>query len=209
MGIDEPTADFYNRVATDYERRWKGYLQHTHDRFLDEIRFSETDDILDLSCGTGLLASMILERELPFSSMVLNDPADNMRAVAEKRLPKRDDLSWSGMAADQLDVPDRSFDRVFSLNALHHYAHQDQVFAEIKRVLRPGGSVCLLDWNRSGWFIPVDRLIRWWTDQHFETRSLQETSRMVREHHFDVVSGKEWRYRYWNLFYLEAVLPRT
>lgn len=205
--MDQPTADFYNRVATDYERRWRGYLQHTHRRFLEEVRFGGSDDLLDLSCGTGLLASIILERELPFSTLTLNDPSDEMRAVAENRLPRHPDISFTGMPADQLDFPPDSFDVVFSLNALHHYARQEQVFAGLRRVIRPGGRVCVLDWNRSGWFVPIDNLIRWWTDQHFETRSLQETSRLLQEQGFDIQNGSKWRYRYWNLFYLEASAP--
>jgi ubiquinone/menaquinone biosynthesis C-methylase UbiE len=43
------------------------------------------------------------------------------------------------MDAEQLAFPDDSFDVVFSFGVLHHISSMEVAFAEIRRVLRPGG----------------------------------------------------------------------
>ena len=43
--------------------------------------------------------------------------------------------------AEQLPWRDATFDRVFCVNALHHFSDRAQFFAEARRVLKPGGGV--------------------------------------------------------------------
>jgi SAM-dependent methyltransferase len=45
-------------------------------------------------------------------------------------------------AAERLDVPDAHFDRVISVDVIHHVSDRDAYFAEVARVLRPDGLVC-------------------------------------------------------------------
>jgi SAM-dependent methyltransferase len=47
------------------------------------------------------------------------------------------------MNAEQLDFPDQSFDLVISLSTFEHVGDVPRVLAEIKRVLRPGGSALI------------------------------------------------------------------
>ena len=90
--------------AKDYEQKWSGYLRNTHDKLLG-LLYSEADEddrILDVSCGTGMLARLVLERNLPFKEYVLNDISPRMLETARGRLPEDRRISFSSYAAEKL-----------------------------------------------------------------------------------------------------------
>lgn len=194
----------YNRRAENYEERWQKYLDQTHDFFLDHIQTGKDDILLDLSCGTGLLAHQLRERNMPFQKMALNDPSDKMLAIARERLGGDSRISFSQYPAHLLDYKDQSFTRVFCLNAFHFYHHQKEVLKEIKRILRPGGIFYVQDWNRSGWFRPVNTVIRWSVEDYIDTRSYGEMKALAEIYGFRLLHSAEWHYRYWKFFFIEA-----
>lgn len=51
--------------------------------------------------------------------------------------------------AEKLTFPDGSFDYVFSWGVLHHSAQPEDAFAEVARVLKPGGSALIMVYSRS------------------------------------------------------------
>src|SRR5262249_59982154 len=50
--------------------------------------------------------------------------------------------------SERLPFPDDAFDVVTCTHSFHHYPRQDQVVAEMYRVLRPGGRLLLIDGDR-------------------------------------------------------------
>jgi ubiquinone/menaquinone biosynthesis C-methylase UbiE len=48
------------------------------------------------------------------------------------------------MDAERLDFPDASFDKIYSFHAIEHIPRLDRAFAEMARVLRPGGRILLV-----------------------------------------------------------------
>jgi len=104
---------------------------------LDELKVSPKS-ILDLGAGTGH-GSRALKRRFPGSLVVAADIAPGMleRARQQSRWLRR----FSRVRADAYSLPfvDGSFDLVFSSLMLQWCDDLDAVFAEIARVLRPGG----------------------------------------------------------------------
>lgn len=103
--------------------------------------------VLDIGCGTGNLLRATGKRH-PDVELVGMDPDLKMLARAERKLRRaglraRLDRGF----AQELDFPDSSFDRVFSSLMLHHLDTQskDEMLAEVRRVLRPGGLLVLAD----------------------------------------------------------------
>ena len=105
--------------------------------------------VLDVGCGTGTLAISI-KRLYPAVEVVGLDP--DARALARaRRKAKRAGVSvqFDRGFSDALGYPDRAFDRVFSSMMFHHLDECDKepTLREIRRVLKPGGRLELLDFD--------------------------------------------------------------
>jgi len=106
--------------------------------------------VLDIGCGTGSMA-ILIKRTHPDTEVVGIDPDPAALSVAQRkakraRLPVEFDRGF----ADHMPYADASFDRVFSSFMFHHLATDEKTatLAEIRRVLKPGGSLHLLDFVR-------------------------------------------------------------
>ena len=198
------TTEAYNRKASTYEQRWESYLRHTHKEFLDSIETGSRDTILDLSCGTGLLARKMINHDFSFSKMVLNDPSANMLAIARRRLSHQTNVEFTNYKVEELQHAENQFERMFCLNAFHFYSEQVQIIKKIHALLKPGGTFYILDWNRSGFFIPVNQIIRWSVSERINTRSLPEAEEMLWQSNFSIRASDEWNWRYWKFFFVEA-----
>lgn len=127
------------RTALAYEIRWRGYLEFTHNRFISNLKLSSGDRILDVSCGTGLLAKKLTDRNIPFDTMVLNDVSAEMQRLARERFQNNSDITFTNYPAEEMGFPDDSFTSIFCLNAFHCYHNQRKAMSEFGRLLRPGG----------------------------------------------------------------------
>ena len=127
--------------------------------------------ILDLGCGPGDLAAMLSLR-LPEARIVGLDIAPAMVEQARRRSPRSDRLSFEVGDVARLAFESGSIDVVVSSLSLHHWQDSGAAFAEIARVLRPGGTALVYDLDpltlepdrlpdvarRAG--LPVSRLLR-------------------------------------------------
>jgi len=129
----------FGRAASDYDaaadlqRRVRGELLER----LDLVRV-EPAAVLDLGAGTGH-ATLALKRRYPKAQVVALDLAESMLREAARRqtLLRR----FRRVCADAAQLPFRPacFDIVFSSLMLQWCDDPDRVFAECRRVLRPGG----------------------------------------------------------------------
>ena len=106
--------------------------------------------VLDIGCGTGSMA-ILIKRTHPECEVVGIDPDPAALSVC-KRKANRAGLSieFDRGFADHMPYADASFDRVFSSFMFHHLADDEKTatLGEIRRVLKPGGSLHLLDFVR-------------------------------------------------------------
>jgi ubiquinone/menaquinone biosynthesis C-methylase UbiE len=112
------------------------------------------DEVLEIGPGFGATTRVLAER-LPHLSVVELDPGYCERLRAE--LPNGTVTVTQGDAT-ALPYPDASFSAVLCFTMLHHIptvAEQDQAFAEIARVLRPGGVFAGTDSIGVGWLFKV------------------------------------------------------
>jgi len=199
----------YNEAAFDpkaarYEEKWEDYLTHTHGIFLDKIDSSDSDTLLDASSGTGLLAGEIIKRGMPFRELFLNDPSQAMLDFARKRLEGHPDITFTNYTVEKMPFGEHTFDGVICLNAFHFYTGQEKVLKNFKRILKSGGRLYILDWNRSGFFRLINRIIKWSTTENINTRSLVETHDILKDSGFHISEQLDWNWRYWKFYFIEA-----
>ncbi len=97
--------------------------------------------VLDVGCGTGVLARAAAERTDAVTGV---DRNDGMLAVARARSTTVD---WRRAVAEELPFPDSRFDRVLSQFVLMFVDDATAALGEMARVLRPGGRVAAATWS--------------------------------------------------------------
>jgi ubiquinone/menaquinone biosynthesis C-methylase UbiE len=107
--------------------------------------------VLDIGCGTGSVA-ILIKRLHPGAEVVGIDPDPSALSVAERKAKRaRLSIEFDRGFADRMPYADASFDRVFSSFMFHHLASDEKTatLSEIRRVLKPAGSLHLLDFTRA------------------------------------------------------------
>jgi len=105
--------------------------------------------VLDVAAGSGQPALTIAPRVQPGGTILGIDFSPEMVASAERRA--RDlgatNVSFRTMDAEQLDLPDASFDAVTCACGILFFPDANRALAEIRRVLKPGGRVAVAVWD--------------------------------------------------------------
>ena len=104
--------------------------------------------VLDIGCGSGGVA-LSLALDLGAAHVTGVDVEAPVCETARERARNAgaaDRIAIRQVEPGPLDFPDRSFDLVFSKDAIVHIADKEFLAAEIFRVLKPGGWFAASDW---------------------------------------------------------------
>ncbi|WP_197501101.1 class I SAM-dependent methyltransferase [Mycobacterium sp. E3251] len=148
-------AAFDDRAA-GYDRGWRGRLHHEiADRTaqLAVATVTAPEYVLDVGCGTGYLLQLLARRYPNAKHLAGIDPAPQMVSTA-RSLAIDPRLSFTRGVAEELNYADRAFDLVVSTTSFDHWSDQLTGLLECARVLRPGGSLVLVD-RFSLWLLPT------------------------------------------------------
>jgi SAM-dependent methyltransferase len=103
----------------------------------------EGADVLEVSCGRGGGASFVARTFNPRRMVGVDLSEENVRLARSRS--GQPNLEFAVGDAEQLALPDESFDVVINVEASHLYDDRTRFFAEVFRVLRPGGTFCYTD----------------------------------------------------------------
>jgi SAM-dependent methyltransferase len=119
------------------------------------------DKVLDVACGTGVLAREALGRAGPEGHVVGLDLNEGMLAVAARTEPQ---IEWRLGDATSLPFDDASFDVVVSQFALMYFPDRVAAGREMWRILAPAGRLAVATWapidHARGYQILVDIIDR-------------------------------------------------
>lgn len=101
--------------------------------------------VLDVACGTGVLAREAAGRVGGVGLVTGLDRNEGMLAMARRIAPA---VAWKAGRAEQLPFPDASFDAVVSQFGLMFFDDRVQALREMRRVLKPGGRLAVAVWDR-------------------------------------------------------------
>jgi len=107
---------------------------------VDAAGTSPGDRVLDVACGTGVLARAAAERVGADGAVTGLDANEEMLAVARRKSAR---IEWKHGRAESLPFPDASFDRVVSQFGFMFFDDRSAALREMMRVLRPGGRLAL------------------------------------------------------------------
>lgn len=119
-----------------------------HRTLIDQAALADGHQVLEIGCGTGNL-SIRAKRAHPGVDLIGSDPDPLALARAQRKARDLKGIRFERGYAQRLPYPDATFDRVLSALMLHHLDQDTKAAtaAEVLRVLRPGGSLHLVDFT--------------------------------------------------------------
>lgn len=99
------------------------------------------DTVLDVACGTGLVAVEAAKILGTAENITCLDPSEGMLGVARTKL----NAKFVVGRAESMPLPDNTFDFLTMGYALRHVLDLEVAFREYARVLKPGGKLLILE----------------------------------------------------------------
>jgi len=103
--------------------------------------------VLEIGCGTGVVSREITRRVGPTGSVLALDPCRAFLDHAERLAAAEvlGNLTFREADARCLDLADDDFDVAVAVTVLCHVPGREAVLQELRRIVRPGGSVLVMD----------------------------------------------------------------
>ena len=97
--------------------------------------------VLDVACGTGVVARLAAERVGPSGTVAGVDLHPGMLAVARASTSSEVSIDWYEASAEAMPLPDGSFDVVLCQMGLQFMSNKVVALREMRRVLDRGGRI--------------------------------------------------------------------
>lgn len=139
-GLEKLDLDYFLRVE---ENRYKA------ESFIPKVfPFAEFTGkkVLEIGCGHGTDSAQFAKHG---ALCHVIDITDRHLELTRRNFELRNfSLDWKKCDAAAIDYPDEYFDCVYSYGVVHHIPNVERVLQEVRRVLKPGGKVCLAVYNK-------------------------------------------------------------
>lgn len=195
---ENPVQNEYAQLAQEYDDHWSFYVATTAQQTLQRLELHPGERVLDIGCGTGVLLAAMGNR---FPEVILAgiDPTQEMLDIARKRLSKKVHITRSW--AEKLPFSDAQFEVIVSCNMFHYIREPLVALKEMKRVLRPGGSVTITDWSNDYMTCQVyDLFLRVFNKAHCKTYKKRECYQLLAASGFTGIKIDSYKInRFWGM----------
>jgi len=170
VGQDYPEAKDAMRAALEHiernARKWDARAQTFDQKRFDYFRWMQRKALsfldlragmhfLDLGCGTGYAVRHAAAAAMHDGVFCGIDVSPRMIEIAREKSGGFRCVRFEVASAEALPLGAAFFDAILCTNSFHHYAHPLAALAEVRRVLRPSGRLCIMDVTAD------NRLVRW------------------------------------------------
>lgn len=128
----------YDQISATYDDVRAGDVALIN-YFLRALPVQDRLTVLEIGCGTGNYAD-ILQRHTAANVHGV-DPSSGMLTSAQRKNPH---LILKQANVTALPYANSAFDFVYMVDVIHHISDLDRMFSEIKRVLNPGATACIV-----------------------------------------------------------------
>ncbi|MEK7644321.1 MAG: class I SAM-dependent methyltransferase [Patescibacteria group bacterium] len=131
----------YDVIATDYARKRSPHCEEF--QFLTDY-CRPGDRVLDLGCGSGRLYSILEKFQVDYVGV---DQSEEQIKIAKEKFPA---LKFICSEMSALPIQDNYLDLIYCLRSFHHLPTAEsriKALREMKRVLKMGGTIVLVNWN--------------------------------------------------------------
>ncbi|MDD5454146.1 MAG: class I SAM-dependent methyltransferase [Candidatus Ratteibacteria bacterium] len=148
-----------------------------HKRYLERVNFNKSfgynveeerkfildkvcpidGNILEVGTGKGYFAIELAKRGYSFTSVDLSAEEQEFARLNIEYFGLLKQVDFKIEDAENLSFKDKSFDVVFAINAIHHFAKPFKAIDEFIRVVKPKGKIVLSDFSEEG-FKMIDKI---------------------------------------------------
>lgn len=152
-------ADRYSGQAEAYRRHWAQILLDPGRALVERMPLSDARTVIEVGAGVGALLAE-LRRRAPQAFVLGADIAEGMIRLAPT------DVSRVVMNAAALAVRDESFDAAVMAFMLFHVPDPSAGLTEVRRILRPGGTLGVATWEEVADDLVPDRIFTELLEEH-------------------------------------------
>ena len=111
--------------------------------FVNQLEFQDKDEVvLDIGCGTGFAYDILYEKIKNDKKKYIGvEPAKGMIDLAKDKFKSNSNFTFHEGTFAKIPLKDNSVDKIISTLALHWVPSLDDSVKEMKRVLKPKGSI--------------------------------------------------------------------
>ena len=120
----------------------------TPETFWELINYNNPELIVDVGAGTGYLTHEYAKLA-PKAHIAALDIEPLMIQEMQENLPKDSPVQPVQMNDSEIPHEDKTVDIVWMINLYHELPHPERLLKDIKRALKPGGKLLIVDWDKN------------------------------------------------------------
>jgi ubiquinone/menaquinone biosynthesis C-methylase UbiE len=196
----------YDHWAAVYDRWWQSYVRDTLTFLLTWTNPAPQHTILDIACGTGVFEHLVVA-DSPQQRMFGIDISRRMLDVARHKCDAYPMVAFQQARSTALPFAFQRFDIVVSANSFHYFDDPVTTLREMRRVLKPGGKLVILDWCKDFLLCRLcDRILHAVDPAHKHCYSQTECHALIAENGFRLQAAHRIRFGFvWGLMVATAI----
>jgi arsenite methyltransferase len=146
--------------------------------------------VADLGSGGGYFTFKLARATGPTGKVYAVDIDPDMIGLITKAAKEKAAGNVEPILAKPSDpmLPKAGVDLIFTSNTYHHIDHRVAYFANLRRYLRSGGSLAIIDFDRRAW---LEGLLRHYTPSEFIKREMEQAG-YVLQHDYDFLDRQSF-----------------
>jgi arsenite methyltransferase len=143
------------------------------DKVIAALQIRSGDHIADLGAGGGYFTFKLANAVGPTGKVYAVDIDREMTDLIAQQAQKDAVKNVSTIVAkvDDPMLPQSGVDLVFTSNTYHHIGDRVAYFTKLRKYLRPGGKIAIIDFDRRAW---IEGLLRHYTPSEFIKREMEQ-----------------------------------
>lgn len=167
MEIEQDTKELSSEIIENHNRlverntraRALGYDFEEGIKFVLDQSLPLGDSVLEIGTGKGRFMTAVAPHVKELTTLDVSAEEQYFAQLNAAYAGIQGKIRYLIQDAASLPWPDKTFDAVLTMNAIHHIPHFEQVLGEMQRVVKPKGKIVLADFSPRG-FQVISRIHR-------------------------------------------------
>lgn len=150
------------------------------EKVISALQIRPGDLVADLGAGGGYFTFKLANAVGPTGKVYAVDVDREMTDLIAQQAQKDSVQNVETILAKTDDplLPKSGVDLIFTSNTYHHIENRVAYFTNLRKYLKPGGKVAIIDYDRRAW---IEGLLRHYTPSEFIKREMEQAGYVIRE----------------------------